>query len=100
MDGERDLSEANKLPTCIPLEAGACLAFSVKKAVAWPPRVPNSVTAKGMNRLSGRLLTPSEYFSNLIFSSRRGATSGDGVQEAPNKPETTASRASFEPWML
>jgi hypothetical protein len=45
------------LPTCIPLEAAASLATSVKKAVAWPPTVPNYVTAKGMKRMSGRLLT-------------------------------------------
>jgi hypothetical protein len=53
----------------------------MKKAVAWPPRVPSSVTAKGIKRMSGRLLTPSEYFSNLVFSTRRRATSGDGGLE-------------------
>ena len=96
VDGETFRRQAaNNLPTCIPLEAAACLASSVRKAVAWPPRVPNSVTAKGMKRMSGRLLTPSEYFSNLVFSTRRRATSGDGGLETPNKPETTASRSSF-----
>jgi hypothetical protein len=75
--------EANNLPIYIPLEAGACLASSVKKAVAWPPRVPNSVIAKGIERMSGRLLTPSEYISNLVFSARRRATSGDGGLETP-----------------
>jgi hypothetical protein len=44
------------------------MAISIKKAVAWPLGAPNSVTAKGMKRMSGRLLTPSEYFSNLVFS--------------------------------
>jgi hypothetical protein len=39
MDGERGLSAlgANNLPTCIPLEAVACLASSIKQAVACPP---------------------------------------------------------------
>jgi hypothetical protein len=61
------------------------LVGSVKKAVAWPPRVQNSVTAKGMKRMSaGRLLTPSEYFSNLVFSAWRRATSGDGGLETGN----------------
>jgi hypothetical protein len=68
--------EANDLPTCIPLEAAACLVSSVKKAVAWPPIVLNSMTENGMKRMSERLLTPSEYFSSLVFSSRRRATSG------------------------
>jgi hypothetical protein len=54
------------------------------------------MNAKGMKRVSGRLLTPSEYFSILVFSARRIATSGDGGLETPNKPETTASKASFE----
>jgi hypothetical protein len=61
------------------MEAVAWSASSVKNAVAWPPRVPNPVTAKGMmKRMSGRLLTPSEYLSNLVFSARRRETSGDG----------------------
>jgi hypothetical protein len=47
-----------------------------------------------MKRMSGRLLTLSEYFSNLVFSARRRSTSGDGGLDTPNKPETTASRAS------
>jgi hypothetical protein len=45
-----------------------------------------------MERLSGRLLTPSEYFSNLVFSARRRATSGDGGLETPNTPEATGPR--------
>jgi hypothetical protein len=56
MDGERETSrrqEANNLHTCIPLAAVACLDISVKKAVAWPPRAPNSVTTKGMKRITG-----------------------------------------------
>jgi hypothetical protein len=40
--------------------------------------------------MSGRLLTPSEYFSNLVFSAWRRATSGEGRLDTPNKPETTA----------
>jgi hypothetical protein len=41
-----------------------------------------------MKQMPGRLLTPCEYFSNLVFSARRRATSGDGGLETPNKPET------------
>jgi hypothetical protein len=33
---------------------------------------------KVKKRMFGRLLTPSEYFSNLVFSARRRVTSGDG----------------------
>jgi hypothetical protein len=67
MEGERDLSAqgGQHLPTRILLYSAANLAISVKKAVAWPPRVPNSVIAKGMKRMSGRLLTPYEYLWKL-----------------------------------
>jgi hypothetical protein len=64
--------------------------------VAWPPRVPDSVTAKGIKRMSGRLLTPSENFSNLVFSTRHVATSGDGGLETPNKPEEDVPRHTIE----
>jgi hypothetical protein len=48
-DGERKRRhEAYNLPTCISLEAAACPANSVKKAVASPQGAPNSVTAKGL----------------------------------------------------
>jgi hypothetical protein len=78
MDSKRHLSrrqEANNLLTCIPLEAAAYMTNSViKKSMAWPPRAPTSATAKDMERMLGRLLTPYEYFSNLVFSSRHRAT--------------------------
>jgi hypothetical protein len=63
--------------------------FSQKRGVAWPPRALNSVTAKGMTRMSGQVLTPSEYLSNLVFPSRLRATSWDGGLESPNQPEIT-----------
>jgi hypothetical protein len=76
MDGERGLSapRGQQLAHMHPLKVVACLASSVTKAAAWPPRVPNCVIAKGMKRMSGRLLTPYGYFSNLVFSTRRRAT--------------------------
>jgi hypothetical protein len=87
--------EGNNLPTCIPLEAAACLAnLFVKTSVAWPPRAPNSVTEKGINRMSGRLLTSLRSYSTAYSDfMRRGL-------ETPDKQETTASIASFEPRML
>jgi hypothetical protein len=52
------------------------LASSVKKAVAWPPRVPNSVIAKGLKRMSGRLL---EFGSYGYTGSLAGPTRGLAV---------------------
>jgi hypothetical protein len=71
MDGERDLSTlgGQQLAHMHPFR-GDCLLSSGKKAVAWPPRVPNFVTAKGVKWMYGRLLTLSEYFSNLVLARR------------------------------
>jgi hypothetical protein len=54
---------------------------------------------KGSEADAWRLLTPSEYFSTFVFSTRLKAALGDGGLGAPNKTETPASRASFEPRM-
>jgi hypothetical protein len=77
MDGERNLfaPRGQQLHTCILVHVAAYLATSFKKAVAWPPRALRSVTAKGMKRMSGRLFTPSEYFSDYVSSARMRATS-------------------------
>jgi hypothetical protein len=72
MDGDRNLSgpRGQLLAHLNPLGASACPTISIKKAVVWPPKAPNSVTAKKMRRMSGQSLSPSEYFSNLAFSAR------------------------------
>jgi hypothetical protein len=59
MDGERNLSapRGEQLAHMHPFRSGCVLGQLVQKAVAWPPRGPNSVTAKGMTRMSGRFLT-------------------------------------------
>jgi hypothetical protein len=75
MDGERDLSVSGgqQFAHMHPLETAACLATTVKKAVAWPPRVQDSVDAKGIKRMSGRLLTRSPPPStSRTLSSRHG----------------------------
>jgi hypothetical protein len=47
-----------------------CLASSVKKAVAWLPRVPNSVSAKGMKRMWGDSSPPPS--TSRTWSSHHG----------------------------
>jgi hypothetical protein len=104
MDGERDLStpRGQQLAHMYPFRGGCMLCYLREESrgvAAESIKFRDSKGIKGMKRMSRRLLTPFEYFSNLAFSARRGAISGDGGLETPNKPETMASKAGFEPRM-
>jgi hypothetical protein len=61
------------------------LPNSVKKVVAWPLRVPNSVTAKGMKQMSGRLLTPPVLLELGLLSTAHGDS---GRRRARNAEQT------------
>jgi hypothetical protein len=99
MDGERDLSapRGQQLAHAHPFRGGCLLGVLFLESRGVAPESTKFRDCKGNEAYVGA--TPSEYFSNLVFSPRRRATSGDGGLEMPNKPETTAYKASFEPRM-
>jgi hypothetical protein len=101
MDGERDLSAPRgQQHAHMHSFKGGCLLGPLRQESRGVAAESTKFRdCKGNEADVGRLLPPFEYFSNLVFSARRRATSGDGGLETPNKPETTGSRASFEPRM-
>jgi hypothetical protein len=72
MYGKRNISTigGQQLAHMHPLRGGCMPCQFCQKAVAWPPRAPNSVTTEGMKRMSGQLLTPPISFQT--WSSQHG----------------------------
>jgi hypothetical protein len=84
---------ANNLPTCIPLEAAAYLANSIKKLLRVAAESTKFRDRKWNKADVGATPHPLRVYSNLVFSARDRATSGDGGLQTPNKLKTTASIA-------
>jgi hypothetical protein len=89
MDGERDLSTARgqQLAHMHPFRGGCLRGELRQESRGVAAESTEFRDCKGNETDVGATPHHSEYFSNLVFSTRRRATSGDGGLETPNKPK-------------